>query len=152
MNCKYWKNCGVIGGGCCELGLYGGQPSFGVCNQCDQREPLPRQKKQRRNLLYAASNAAKAAQSVVQVTVSAKHRASPEHHADRLSVCRSCEHAKWKVNRHGGRSLHTCGEMLKSITDPDAPTCGCVLDKKAKDKRQNCPMDKWKSVDEKYAD
>lgn len=37
--CRYWSDCGVKGGGCCSLNLYGGKPSRGVCGQCDKREP-----------------------------------------------------------------------------------------------------------------
>ena len=31
MKCEHWKECGVIGGGCCDLH---GAISFGVCCQC----------------------------------------------------------------------------------------------------------------------
>ena len=37
MICDSWKDCGVRQGGCCQLGLYGGRPSLGVCAKCDQR-------------------------------------------------------------------------------------------------------------------
>jgi hypothetical protein len=40
MECKHWKDCNIIGGGCCSLGLYGGQPSLGVCNNCPKRVEL----------------------------------------------------------------------------------------------------------------
>ena len=33
VQCSHWSACGVNGGGCCDLGLYGGRPSFGVCLQ-----------------------------------------------------------------------------------------------------------------------
>jgi len=31
--CKHWTGCGVLKGGCCAKGLYGGMPSYGVCLQ-----------------------------------------------------------------------------------------------------------------------
>lgn len=34
MSCKHWSDCGVIGGGCCSLDLFGGKPSLGVCGIC----------------------------------------------------------------------------------------------------------------------
>ena len=35
--CTHSVDCGVIGGSCCDLGLYGGRPSHGVCLRvCDQ--------------------------------------------------------------------------------------------------------------------
>lgn len=37
MACEHWKECGVVGGGCCSRGLGGGQPSLGFCGLvCDQ--------------------------------------------------------------------------------------------------------------------
>lgn len=37
--CRHWLDCGVKGGGCCALKLFGGKPSNGVCGVCDKREP-----------------------------------------------------------------------------------------------------------------
>lgn len=37
-DCKHWSECGVNGGGCCGLGLYGGRPSRGVCLICKSRD------------------------------------------------------------------------------------------------------------------
>lgn len=40
-NCKHWKDCGIKGGGCCALKLFGGKPSEGVCRKaCQQREAI----------------------------------------------------------------------------------------------------------------
>lgn len=39
VNCSHWSDCGVSGGGCCDLSYYGGKPSTGVCNKiCPQRQ------------------------------------------------------------------------------------------------------------------
>jgi hypothetical protein len=40
MDCKHWKDCDIQGGGCCSLGLYGGQPSLGICNRCEKKVEL----------------------------------------------------------------------------------------------------------------
>ncbi len=40
--CRHWINCGVIGGGCCRLGRYGGKPSLGTCRVCPHYLGLPR--------------------------------------------------------------------------------------------------------------
>lgn len=40
-DCQYWSPCGVIGGGCCALvplTIYGANPSFGGCNQCEHNK------------------------------------------------------------------------------------------------------------------
>ena len=35
--CTNWRNCGSSNSGRCDLGLFGGRPSFGVCLRvCDQ--------------------------------------------------------------------------------------------------------------------
>ncbi len=36
MPCDHWTDCGVRGGGCCGLDLFGGRPSLGVCRGCEQ--------------------------------------------------------------------------------------------------------------------
>ena len=35
--CQHWTDSGVIGGGTCAKGLYGGSPSIGTCGQCPDR-------------------------------------------------------------------------------------------------------------------
>ena len=32
--CSHWSDCGVLGGGCCAIGNYGGKPSAGLCARC----------------------------------------------------------------------------------------------------------------------
>ncbi len=32
--CVHWKDCRVAGGGCCDLGRFGGKPSHGICAIC----------------------------------------------------------------------------------------------------------------------
>ena len=40
MSCPHWTDCGVTGGGCCGKNLYGGKPSFGVCNSVCEFGPV----------------------------------------------------------------------------------------------------------------
>lgn len=40
-SCTNWRDCGIIGGGCCAINAHNG-PSFGVCMQCDKYEGPPR--------------------------------------------------------------------------------------------------------------
>ena len=40
--CRHWRNCGIIGGGCCLRGHYGGKPSFGTCRVCPHYLGPPR--------------------------------------------------------------------------------------------------------------
>ena len=40
--CKFWRDCGIIGGGCCAKGHYGGKPSLGTCRVCPHYSGRPR--------------------------------------------------------------------------------------------------------------
>ena len=42
VKCKYWKDCGIKGGGCCSKNLYGGKPSLGICSICSEYDGPPR--------------------------------------------------------------------------------------------------------------
>jgi len=43
IRCKHWGDCGITGGGCCEIKAYD-RPSFGVClHICTKYEGPPRQ-------------------------------------------------------------------------------------------------------------
>lgn len=45
VKCEHWSECGVKGGGCCELGIYN-KPSFGVCLlACKDNTNKPKKKK-----------------------------------------------------------------------------------------------------------
>jgi len=41
INCKHWSDCEILKGGCCALGLYGGNPANVICNQmCKSKEEI----------------------------------------------------------------------------------------------------------------
>ena len=40
--CRHWHDCGIIGGGCCRIGRYGGKPSLGTCRVCPSYSGRPR--------------------------------------------------------------------------------------------------------------
>jgi hypothetical protein len=43
VNCEHWRDCGIVGGGCCAIGRYN-RPSHGVCDVCLKvpvRPPAP---------------------------------------------------------------------------------------------------------------
>lgn len=67
---------------------------------------------------------------------------SPEDvYKERLNTCGNCP-GKHAIYRNG--ALYSCGPMLKSMTDNNEPTCGCILSIKAKDTKEKCPMGYWK--------
>jgi len=41
MTCEHWRDCGVIGGGCCNIDYYL-RPSLGVCRICDKNTDPPK--------------------------------------------------------------------------------------------------------------
>ena len=40
--CRHWYACGILGGGCCRQGRYGGKPSLGTCRVCPSYSGRPR--------------------------------------------------------------------------------------------------------------
>jgi hypothetical protein len=41
--CIHWRDCGLIGGGCCAIDAFDGhRPSFGTCMACEKYEGPPR--------------------------------------------------------------------------------------------------------------
>jgi hypothetical protein len=36
MTCDFWSEKGITGAGACQLGLHGGRPSLGLCQDCAQ--------------------------------------------------------------------------------------------------------------------
>jgi hypothetical protein len=40
--CRFWRPCGITGGGCCLQGHYGGRPSLGTCRVCRHYAGRPR--------------------------------------------------------------------------------------------------------------
>lgn len=86
-----------------------------------------------------AKSGLRAAASVAKTAVGIDRLPEVEVEA-RLAVCRKCpgDHAVFKKGK-----LHTCGPMLKSMREKRRKTCGCVLRKKALDRRQDCPFGYW---------
>ena len=149
-NCRHWSQCGVIGGGCCAKKLYGGRPSFGVCEICDdytgpKDRVSPRDWKSTRQSLStgdrwlkAAINVATGAIGVAKSTVGIG--LSPRDViAARRKVCHSCEHIAPCV----GLSKVKCCGRIADILKATSPTCGCIIDRKVRVASQHCPVGKW---------
>lgn len=50
--------------------------------------------------------------------------------------------------RDDGKSqVYTCGPMLESLKAENKPTCGCVLDKKVRDIKEDCPNGYWPKIE-----
>lgn len=99
---------------------------------------MPSSKRQALNVIGAATHAAK---SVAKTTLGIG-RATDARVQARLDVCRQCPggHAIWRDDE-----LHTCGPMLESMRDAGKGTCGCILEKKARDLAEDCPFGWWQS-------
>lgn len=92
-----------------------------------QAKPLERKK---RKILKSLI---KGGTSIVKTTVLRKDRASPELQAERLAICAACD--EYTVYHQ----VHICGQLMKS----NKKTCGCILESKVKDTKQECPQKKW---------
>lgn len=119
ITCDYWKECGVTGGGCCTAGHYGGQPSFGVCNQCEHRSidgvvvELTKEQTTMQTIKHYAEGAVKA--------IKAMTLPETEESKARLVVCVNCD--KW--------------------TGTSCKVCGCYVNLKVKIPEEKCPEGKW---------
>ena len=89
---------------------------------------------QAKNIVKAA---AKAAKSVAKTEVLRKDRTPQSEYDRRMAICKKCPEVVMKNGR-----VFTCGQMFNSMTGK-LPTCGCVLSKKARDEKEECPLGKW---------
>ena len=71
--------------------------------------------------------------------------AAPDQIEARLAVCRNCPggHAIFKDG-----DVHTCGPMLEGLkSSGKGKPCGCILRKKARDLKEDCPFGYWPRID-----
>ena len=102
------------------------------------------------SLARAASHAAG---SVAKTGLLRRDRVTDEQYRERLDTCRNCPggHATFKGSGES-RRLHTCGPMVESMAsasdeDGSPRPCGCVLTKKARDVREDCPFGYWPTIE-----
>ena len=84
MNCEHWRDCKIPHGGCCDLGLYGGTPSRGVCERCLKTATVQPTVPQQPTILGKAISYIKAEVSAVVSSI------SEDDYQNRLSQCKSC--------------------------------------------------------------
>jgi hypothetical protein len=63
---------------------------------------------------------------------------SQQKKAERLEVCKSCEHYN--------RSTRSCGTLLKRKKVKGGTLCGCFMPAKASLKAEACPLKKWPAL------
>ena len=132
MICDSWKDCGVRQGGCCQLGLYGGRPSLGVCAKCDHRtvDGVKPEKSQFELIKKYAR---------VEITQVMQGFASPADAAARLAICMECEHRatdyKGQTDPVGWCQRCSCGNNPRA-----------VLTVKVTLSAVSCPLGKWSAV------
>jgi hypothetical protein len=86
----------------------------------------------------------KAVGSSVKTSILRLDRTTPEQFDARIDICKACDEST--KTRKG--EPYTCGPMLESLGNPDLSTCGCLLRRKARDKKQNCPFGYWAPLEE----
>jgi len=135
INCPYFKDIKRPDMGVCQLGLYGGRPSTGVCTSCIKSgNNTPAYAQSQRlaaslntpTLLKKVQNAAGAAGRVVKAAAQGKAvRVSEEEQNKRLAIC--------KTNQ--------CGQYdsVKNV----CKICGCLLKFKTMLATEKCPKGFW---------
>jgi hypothetical protein len=145
--CKYFKNCGIRGGGCCTIGEYNGKPTHLACEKlCDKRDESAKEIIQKPPTAPAPSrieirgpepvpipmppvseqliNLKDTVKGVIQGKLKGQHTfASREEKEARLEVCNGCD----LFNKERQR----CSK------------CGCYMKAKSQFKASKCPLGKW---------
>ena len=131
IDCKHWKKCHIVKGGCCALGKFGGAPSFGtcilVCKKYKGKQTLNDILLAMPSLTQQAENLAKAAVKVAKATAKGDQIfATKEIVSFRQEICNTCEFYDIKKKR--------CSQ------------CGCITDYKLKTSTESCPIGKWNAI------
>lgn len=116
----------------CRLGLHGGRPSAGTCADCKHIKATPVIN------FRVAGKLLGGAKSIGKTQLLRIDRVDDDTHAARLAVCDACP----EVIRKKGKP-HRCGPMYESWKRQGGATCGCLLNLKARDVKQECPQGKW---------
>lgn len=131
IDCKHWKKCGVVSGGCCKIGEYD-KPSYGVCLLvCKKNTSKPEEKVAKEMIKNNKSDCKTCASKGLKrlITGSAKllkaelgiDACDSNTIIDRRNICESCEDYDFGV----------CN------------LCGCFCAAKVKLKSEKCPKGQW---------
>ena len=128
--CTHWTDCGVSGGGCCGLKLYGGRPSFGTCMQCNKNDS-----EVEINFPEAARGLMGSAKSYIGIGI-----AKQDEILARLSKCLECPHRFQKKTM----DLKFCGSKVHSVSEFGfCGLCGCNIQHKTRVRNSECPDQRW---------
>jgi hypothetical protein len=118
--------------GICNLGLYGGQVTWGVCNRCIERgENTPEHAaKLKANPPSLPQQAASLGKSLVNWTASGFKTTPPEALAAREATCRACP--EWDA-----AALNNTGRCQ---------ICKCSTWAKLRMASERCPLGKWEEI------
>ena len=112
----------------------------------EREDPVHLEPDNKVSVIDTMKKVAGAAESIVNTTMSGTNRVSLEQFNERLSVCKNCPSGVVTLNKHG--QPHRCGKIDDIFKKQGkGKPCGCILKKKAKDKRQDCPMGHWPKLD-----
>lgn len=113
-------------------------PNNDINFDCPHGVPWPEGKAPKRKRGGVISAVANGAKSIIKTQLLQIDRVDDETHAARLATCDGCP----DVIRKKGKP-HRCGPMYESWKQQGGATCGCLLNLKARDIKQECPQGKW---------
>ena len=128
INCRQWQDNAAEGFGTCLGRKNGAHPSYGVCERCDDREPIDPAAPAYPSITQQAVNAVQAVGRVVKAAVKRDPiTVSEAVYQARLEICTQCD----KLD----------GQQFR------CRQCGCYTKAKLRLATESCPLDKWADVD-----
>ena len=143
-HCAHFRASTEANVGTCAAGVIPGPLHVSACHACPSKAPVLAPVDSRPvSIVEAAKNGLHAAASVVRTSCGID-RATPDEQAARLAVCAACPGDHAMKDKDG--KVTTCGPMLSAAKAKGEGTCGCVLTRKAADRRETCPFTYWPTI------
>jgi len=153
IQCDYWFKNNIHGGGGCSLGLFGGNPSFGICNKClqsdikykttPQLEPTEEQKKgisenQLKRILSVANNL-----DIKTELPPFREQVKNAVIASRKVIKNAIKNKPILVDDEIREGREEICEKCDNLKNGRCFECGCFLAMKLVLATEKCPIGKW---------
>ena len=126
-----------------ECGDYG---FTGTPHELPRPKIEEKEEEDEKSLLTGAKKAASAVESIINTKISKKNRATDHQIRERLDICKNCPSGFVELDKKG--RPYRCGKIDDIFKEAGkGKPCGCILKKKARDTRQQCPAGHWPTID-----